>query len=119
MVTPLILAGLGALASGALSGSAAAGVEAIVDAAKNRGPPPPPIRARGFGTLGKIPRIKRKYIRRGTGLLKRLSQMKHKRLKKRGGGLKGKRGSYWGRRGSGSLNIGAYPMITRPVHPLT
>ena len=116
MVTPLILAGLGALATGALSGGAAAGVQAIVDATKNPGPPPPPIRARG---IGKIPRIKRKYIRRGTALHKILSQTKHKR-KKRGGGLKGKRGSYWGTnrfRGSGSMNIGAYPMITRPVHP--
>ena len=113
MVTPLILAGLGALASGALSGGAAAGVEAIVDAAKNRGPP---IRARGLGP--------KRPVRRGMSmklqkLHKRLSQIKHKR-KKRGGGLKGKRGSYWGTnrfRGSGSLNIGAYPMITRPVHP--
>ena len=112
MVTPLILAGLGALATGALSGGAAAGVEAIVDATKHRGPPPPPILARG---LGKIPRIKRPR-RRGTG---RLSLIKHK-LKKGGGGLKGKRGSYWDTnrfRGSGYLNIGAYPMITRPVHP--
>ena len=108
MVTPLILAGLGALASGALSGGAAAGVEAIVDAAKNRGPP---IRARGLGPVRRGMKLQK--------LHKRLSQIKHKR-KKRGGGLKGKRGSYWGTnrfRGSGSLNIGAYPMITRPVHP--
>ena len=110
MVTPLILAGLGALATGALSGGAAAGVEAIVDATKHRGPPPPPIRARGLT----IHHIKKK--RRGIG---RLSLIKHKR-KKRGGGLKGKRGSYWGTnrfRGSGYHNIGAYPMITRPVYP--
>ena len=112
MVTPLILAGLEALATGALSGGAAAGVDAIVQATKNRGPPPPPIRARGI-TI-KIPHVRKK--RRGTG---RLTLIKHKR-KKRGGGLKGKRGSYWGTnrfRGSGYLNIGAYPLITRPVHP--
>ena len=115
MVTPLILAGLGALASGALSGGAAAGVEAIVDAAKHNNPPPP-IQARGIGAY--MQKIKRG--RRGTGL----HSMKHSKKRSmkgkcRGRGLKGKRGSYWGSNrhkllGRGSLNIGAYPMITRP-----
>ena len=78
-----------AIASGALASAAGEGVKAVINATK-RPPPAPVVRARGLN-FGK----------------------KHKVGLK----SKGKYGSYWGERGAGNMNIGAYPMITRPVLP--